>query len=112
MKKFFVVGFLAVAALWAAGDGLAQQGKRSGGSAAKAGTIEIVESRDGKFRFNVRDADGKYLGGSTVGHETDKEAREAVEELKRVLATATYVKKKSEGATEKAKGDKKDRNDK
>ena len=64
--------------------------------ASKAGTIELLESKDGKFRFNIRDADGKYLGGSTVGHATEKEAREAVEELKKVLTTATYVSKKSE----------------
>lgn len=67
-------------------------------AASKAGTVELVESKDGKFRFTIRDADGKYLGGSTVGHETEKEAKEAVEELKKVLATATYVSKKSEDA--------------
>ncbi len=64
----------------------------------KAGTIELIKSKDGKFRFNIRDADGKYLGGSTVGHATEKEAKEAVEELKKVLATATYVSKTSEDA--------------
>lgn len=75
------------------------QGKK----AAKGGTIEIVESKDGKYRFNVRDADGKYLGGSTVGHATEKEAKEAVEEMKHVMATATFVSKKSEAAKEKDK---------
>jgi hypothetical protein len=59
------------------------------------GTIELIESRDGKFRFTVRDADGKYVGGSSVGHATEKEARGAAEELKKVIATATYVSKKS-----------------
>ena len=68
------------------------------------GTVELIKSRDGKFRFSVRDADGKYLGGSAVGHETEKEAKEAVEELKKVLATATYVSKTSE--PEKDKKDK------
>jgi hypothetical protein len=57
----------------------------------KAGTIELIESKDGKFRFSIRDASGKYLGGSAVGHATEKEARAAVEELKKVLVTATYV---------------------
>jgi hypothetical protein len=57
------------------------------------GTIELLKSKDGKYRFNVRDADGKYLGGSAVGHATEKEAKEAVEELKMVLANATYVSK-------------------
>jgi hypothetical protein len=62
----------------------------------KAGTIELIKSKDGKFRFSVRDADGKYLGGSAVGHATEKEAKEAVEDLKKVLATATYVSKSTE----------------
>src|SRR5262249_8095652 len=38
------------------------------------------------------------VGGSAVGHATEKEATEAVEELKAVLATATYVSKTSEDA--------------
>jgi hypothetical protein len=68
---------------------------------AKAGTVELIKSRDGKFRFNIRDADGKYLGGSTVGHATEKEAKDSVEELKKVLATATYVSKSSEDSKDK-----------
>jgi hypothetical protein len=67
------------------------QGKKGG-----KGTIELIESRDGKFRFSVRNADGKYVGGSAVGHATEKEAKEAAEELKKVIATATYVRKKAE----------------
>jgi uncharacterized protein YegP (UPF0339 family) len=63
---------------------------------AKTGTIEIIESKDGKYRFNVRDAEGKYLGGSALGHATEKQAKEAVEEMKKVLATAIYVSKKTE----------------
>src|SRR5262245_41507308 len=73
------------------------------------GTIELIESKDGKYRFSVRDADGKYVGGSAVGHATEKEAREAAEELKKVLATATYVSKKSEDSKKgKEKGKEKD----
>jgi uncharacterized protein YegP (UPF0339 family) len=64
--------------------------------AAKAGTIELIKSKDGKYRFSVRDADGKYLGGSAIGHESEKDAKEAVEELKKVLATAMYVSRTSE----------------
>jgi hypothetical protein len=64
-------------------------------TAAKTGTIELIESKDGKYRFNVRDGEGKYLAGSLIGHETEKEARAAVEELKKVLADAAYVSKKS-----------------
>jgi hypothetical protein len=73
------------------GTGTNAQGKKG-----SRGTIELIESKDGKFRFTVRDADGKYVGGSSVGHGTEKEAREAAEDLKKVIATATYVSKKSE----------------
>lgn len=67
-------------------------------STTKNGTIELIHSKDGKYRFSVRDADGKYLAGSPVGHETEKEAREVVEELKKVLASANYVSKKTDSA--------------
>ena len=70
------------------------------------GTIELIESKDGKFRFTVRDAEGKYVGGSAVGHATEKEAREAAEELKKVIATATYVRKKAEEKDSKKTKDK------
>lgn len=92
MKRILgIVCVLAAVALLVPGtaDTLAQ-GKK------KAGTVELIESKDGKYRFSIRDAEGKYLGGSAVGHETEAEARAAVEELKRVLPTATYVSKKSE----------------
>jgi len=90
MKKLVGAMFLTVAIMFMASgvDTLAQVKK--GGK----GTIELIESKDGKYRFTVRDADGKYMGGSSVGHETEKEAREAAEDLKKVIATATYVSKK------------------
>src|SRR4051794_28531268 len=67
----------------------------AGKKGAKTGTIEIIESKDGKFRFSIRDAEGKYLAGSAVGHATEKETKEIVEELKKVLVTATYTHKKT-----------------
>jgi len=98
MKKVLAAMVLVAATtiLISGADSTFAQAKK--GAAKKNGTIELVESKDGKYRFTVRDADGKYLGGSTVGHETEKEARAAVEELKEVLATATYVSKKSDEA--------------
>ena len=95
MKKLVGAMFLTGAAMFlvaGTADTFAQ-GKKTG-----KGTIELIESKDGKFRFSVRDADGKYVGGSAVGHATEKEAKEAAEELKKVIATATYVSvsKKSE----------------
>jgi|SRR5271165_7287108 len=93
MKKFLGVLFLSgAAALVTVGtsDTLAQ-GKKA--KAAAVGTIELIESKDGKYRFTVRNADGKYLGGSTTPHTTEKEAKEAAEDLKAVMATAKYVSK-------------------
>ena len=93
MKKVAGAMFLtgALVLMMSGTAGTLAQGKKPG-----KGTIELIESRDGKFRFSVRNADGKYVGGSAVGHATEKEAREAAEELKKVIATATYVRKKAE----------------
>ena len=105
MKRFVGAMFLMGAAVLltsGTADTLAQ-GKKTG-----KGTIELIESRDGKFRFSVRNADGKYVGGSAVGHATEKEAKEAAEELKKVIATATYVRKKAED-TKKEKDKKSER---
>jgi hypothetical protein len=95
MKKFLAVLFLTGAAALVTinpSDSPAQ------GKKTKTGTIELLESKDGKFRFNVRDEDGKYVGGSAVGHATEKDAKAAAEDLKKVITTATYVSKKSEKA--------------
>lgn len=59
-----------------------KEGKTTGG------TIEVSEGKDGKYRFSVRDADGKYVGGSAVGHATREEAVKAVDTLKAVIITA------------------------
>jgi uncharacterized protein YegP (UPF0339 family) len=68
----------------------------SAGAKKKTATIEIIESKDGKYRFTVRDAEGKYLGGSATGYATEKAAKTAVEDLKKALESATYVSKKAE----------------
>jgi hypothetical protein len=94
MKKLLGALFLTATIMMLApgtSNTLAQAKKTAG-----KGTIELLESKDGKFRFSVRDAEGKYVGGSAVGHDTEREARAAVEELKKVLATAAYVSKKSD----------------
>jgi uncharacterized protein YegP (UPF0339 family) len=57
-------------------------------TAKGGGTIEVNESKDGKFRFTVRDADGKYLGGSATGYATKEDAVKAVDALKAALGTA------------------------
>jgi hypothetical protein len=93
MRKLLGVALLTAAGFFVAlgtTDTLAQ------GKKGAKGTIELIESKDGKFRFTVRDAEGKYVGGSAVGYKTETDAKEAAEELKKVLATATYVSKKAE----------------
>ncbi len=105
MKKFAMIS-AAVAALYLVSGNpeLSAQGRKG---SSKQGTIELVESKDGKFRFSVRDGDGKYLAGSPVGHATEKEAREAAESLRTVIATAKFVSKKSDaGEPEKKSKDK------
>lgn len=96
--SFALVALVASGILLVSGPTIGQ-GKKG----AKGGTIEIVESKDGKYRFTIRDNEGKYLGGSAVGHATEKATKEAVEELKRVLETATYVSKKAEALKKDAK---------
>lgn len=93
MKQFCLVLALISAGLFVTTDSTEAQGKKSPPS--KTGTIELIESKDGKYRFSVRDGEGKYLAGSPVGHDTEKEAREAAESLKTVIATAKFVSKKS-----------------
>lgn len=97
MKKLLGAVLLAGATVFTF-SGTADTFAQARKSSAKTGTIELIESKDGKFRFSIRDADGKYLGGSAVGHATEKDAKAAVEELKKVIASATYVSKKSEDA--------------
>lgn len=65
--------------------------------AVTTGSIEISEGKDSKFRFSIRNADGKYLGGSgPVGFPTEAAARTAIDDLKKVLATARISVKKEE----------------
>ena len=112
MKKLvgvFLAAVVAVAMTSGSAELLAQNKK----STAKQGTIELIESHDGKYRFTVRDSEGKYIGGSSVGHETEKEAKEAVEELKSVMVSAKFVSKKHDpkhDAKEEEKGKSKDKN--
>ena len=66
---------------------------------ATGGVIEISEGKDEKFRFFVRDAEGKLLAMSGPGgFATAKDAQAAIETLKQVVAKAkvTTLKKKDE----------------
>ncbi len=102
MRKLFVC-FLVVGVLAAFGGidtprAAAQPAKKDAAKTKKTGggTIEISQGRDGKFRFAIRNADGKYLGGSgPIGFATEKDARAAIDALKKVLATAQVTMKKA-----------------
>ena len=80
-----VIGSLALAPLATN----AQEKKST--SKKTAGTIQIQEGKDGKFRISVRNNENKYLAGSPVGFETKAEAQKAVEELKDVISEAKVV---------------------
>ena len=54
----------------------------------KAGSVEVNEGKDGKFRFTVRDGDGKFLALSGV-FATKEEAMKGIDALKEVLPKAT-----------------------
>src|SRR5262245_27913512 len=58
----------------------------------KAGDIEIAKGKDDKFRFFVRDSEGKLLAMSGPGgFATSKEAETAIAQLKEVVAKAKVV---------------------
>ncbi len=77
--------------------------------ATKAGTVEVNEGKDGKYRFNVRDADGKLLAMSGLtGFATRDDAVKALENLKAVLPTAKVAEAKEAKKDDKAKDAKKD----
>jgi uncharacterized protein YegP (UPF0339 family) len=71
---------------------VAQVKKDKDKKGAKGGHIEIGEGKDGKFRYSVRNAEGKFLAGSAA-YATEAEAKKGIEELKEVLKTATVVHK-------------------
>jgi len=58
--------------------------------AGKAGIVEVNEGKDGKFRFTVRDADGKFLAQSGA-FEKKEDAMKGIETLKDVLPKATVT---------------------
>lgn len=64
---------------------------------AKAGFIEIAKGKDDKFRFFVRDGEGKLLAMSGPGgFATQKDAETAIDHLKAVVAKAKVNVKKDD----------------
>ena len=72
MKKWMGALFITGAAALVSFSTVETHAQKKTTTAAKAGVIEIIESKDGKFRFSIRDGEGHYLGGTTVGHATEK----------------------------------------
>lgn len=91
---------------------LAQGTKKEKDGKVKAksgsGVIEVTEGKDGKFRFFVRDGNGKLLAmSSPTGFATAKDATKAVEDLKEVIATAKITTGKAPAKKPADKGEKK-----
>ena len=81
---FMVIGALVGYQVASSGPAAAQGKKKTA-----AGVVEIGEGKDGKFRFFVRDGDGKLLAQSNLaGYPTAKAAEAGIDNLKSVLTTA------------------------
>jgi hypothetical protein len=57
----------------------------------KGGEIQVREGADGKFRFQVRNADDKYLAGSLTGYEDKNDALKAAAEFKAIVGESKVV---------------------
>jgi uncharacterized protein YegP (UPF0339 family) len=58
--------------------------------------IEITEGKDGKFRFFVRNGEGKLLAmSSPTGFASEKDASKAIDELKEAVKSAKVTHGKS-----------------
>ena len=65
--------------------------------AASKGSITIKPDAKGRYRLLIKDADGKgVLMTAGNGFETEKEAREALEEVKGILATGKVTVEKAD----------------
>ncbi|MFO0879856.1 MAG: hypothetical protein U0840_21120 [Gemmataceae bacterium] len=74
------------------------------------GTVEVNEGKDGKFRFFIRDAEGKLLAmSSPSGFATAKDASKAVDDLKEIVATAKVTVGKAPAKKTDKDKDKKDK---
>jgi hypothetical protein len=97
MRKLLLIPLVVAALLVAQGavqEPVAAQAKKDVKKDTKdtkkaTGVIEIGEGKDGKFRFFVRDADGKLLAMSGPGgFASVKEAQDSIDELRAIVASA------------------------
>ena len=90
MRRLWVGGSVVAVALIALSMGTAADDKKD--TKKVAPVIEIKVGKDDKFRFFVRDDEGKMLAMSgPTGFDSEKEARGAVVSLKAVIAKAKVV---------------------
>jgi len=68
-------------------DSFAQAPKKDAKAGTAVGNVIVAAGKDGKYRFQVRTAEDKYVCGSGA-YATEKDAVAAVEDLKKILATA------------------------
>jgi uncharacterized protein YegP (UPF0339 family) len=109
-----VLVIAAVAGLLAA-SGQPSAAQKKEAKAGKAGVVEVKQGKDDRYRFTVRDADGKLLAMSGPrGFTTKAEALKGLDALKAALDGAKVVELKGVGngddedmKDEKKKGDKK-----
>ena len=103
MRKFLALMTLAAALLVVSAPtnhtAIAQGTKKDKDktTAKGVGHIEIGKGKDDKYRFSVRNAEGKFLAGSTA-YATEKEIHEAIEAFRKVVAGAKVSTKKAEKA--------------
>ena len=63
---------------------------------ASPGTIEIFETKDGGFRFRLKDTDGKVVAMPTKSYESKEEVIKLLAMIKETLATAKPTEVKGE----------------
>ena len=102
MRKVMFAGFALAMLLLARGTApdavVAQNTQKKPAATAATGVIEIGEGKDAKFRFFVRNDEGKLVAMSSPGgFATADDAKEGIQHLKEIVKTAkvTMLKKKS-----------------
>ena len=109
MRKLLCFAALAVFMLPFAGVFESEaQAQKDKAKASGGGTIVVSEGADGKFRFSVRDADGKFLANSGANaYASEKEALKGAEDFKATVAGAKISASKEKPKTKDKKKDKK-----
>lgn len=88
IKALVLVAILGTAAIVVPMQEGAAQPKKKEMEKAE-GVVQIKTGKDGKFRFTVRNAEGKLLAQSSLsGFKTEEEAKAGIDALKTTLESA------------------------